>query len=133
MYDYNSKSYPDPATLRLIGRSADHDYYIKGTRVISYGKTARGTRTTMFGDLDYWRLMLTYCGFRSGLNFVATEYLPRAAVRIRNAAFALLAALEELVAEWDTTHADEDQRSGYTPLTGGMIMACDAIAKAREG
>ena len=43
---------------------------------------------------------------------------------------ALLAALRELVAEWDTDHADEDHRTGYTLDTGGIAMARAAIARA---
>lgn len=42
----------------------------------------------------------------------------------------LLAALREIVAEWDTQHADEDHRTGYTLDTGGIAQARAAIARA---
>ena len=42
----------------------------------------------------------------------------------------LLAALLEVVAEWDARHADEDHRRGYTLDTGGIAQARVAIAKA---
>ena len=42
----------------------------------------------------------------------------------------LLAALLEVVAEWDARHADEDHRSGYTLDTGGIAQARAAIARA---
>ena len=44
----------------------------------------------------------------------------------------LLAALEEVVAEWDYQHADEDHRTGITSETAGIIFAREAIAKAKE-
>ena len=50
--------------------------------------------------------------------------------RLIAAAPDLLAALSELVAEWDNDHADEDHQSGITPETGGIILARMAIAKA---
>ena len=42
----------------------------------------------------------------------------------------LLAALQELIGEWDAVHADEDHRTGYTLDTGGISMARAAIARA---
>lgn len=45
----------------------------------------------------------------------------------------LLAALSELVAEWDVRHADEDHRTGYTLDTGGISQARIAIARATGG
>jgi len=42
----------------------------------------------------------------------------------------LLAALRELIGEWDETHADEDHRTGYTLDTNGVQMARAAIARA---
>ena len=53
--------------------------------------------------------------------------------RLIAAAPDLLAALEELIAEWDATHADEDHRTGYTLDTGGIRMAREAIARATGG
>jgi hypothetical protein len=35
----------------------------------------------------------------------------------------LVEALRELLAEWDVMHADEDQRSGITEETGGIVGA----------
>jgi hypothetical protein len=45
----------------------------------------------------------------------------------------LLAALLEVVGEWDSSHADEDHRSGYTLDTGGISQARAAIARATGG
>jgi hypothetical protein len=45
----------------------------------------------------------------------------------------LLAALGELIAEWDYRHADEDHRTGYTLDTNGVRMARAAIARATGG
>ena len=45
----------------------------------------------------------------------------------------LLAALEELVAEWDIAHEDEDHRTGYTLDTPGIEWARAAILKATGG
>jgi hypothetical protein len=42
----------------------------------------------------------------------------------------LLYALRELVAEFDSRHADEDHRTGYTLDTGGIAAARAAIARA---
>jgi hypothetical protein len=53
--------------------------------------------------------------------------------RLISAAPDLLAALEELIAEWDAMHADEDHRTGYTLDTGGIRMARAAIARATGG
>ena len=40
----------------------------------------------------------------------------------------LAQALDELVAEWDTSHADEDHRTGYTADTFGIELARRAPA-----
>lgn len=45
----------------------------------------------------------------------------------------LLAALQELLAEWDARHADEDHRTGYTLDTAGIAAARAAIAAATGG
>ena len=50
--------------------------------------------------------------------------------RLIAAAPELLAALQELVAEWDARHADEDHRTGYTLDTWGVQLARAAIATA---
>ena len=50
--------------------------------------------------------------------------------RLIAAAPDMLAALLEVVAEWDAHHADEDHRSGYTLDTGGIAQARAAIARA---
>jgi hypothetical protein len=52
------------------------------------------------------------------------------AVAMIEAAPDLLAALLEVVGEWDSSHADEDHRSGYTLDTGGISQARTAIARA---
>ena len=44
----------------------------------------------------------------------------------------MLTALEEIVAEWDTIHAEEDHRTGYTLDTAGIAMARAAISKATK-
>ena len=59
---------------------------------------------------------------------VAIECAPP--TRLTAAAPELLKTLQELVAEWDTRHAEEDHRSGYTLDTAGIAMARAAIAKA---
>ena len=50
--------------------------------------------------------------------------------RLIAAAPDLLAALQELVAEWDWLQAAEDHRTGYTLDTNGVQMARAAIARA---
>lgn len=49
--------HPDPIAtgLKLLATSDHFDYFTNGDRVFSYGKTERGTRTTGFGDMHYWR------------------------------------------------------------------------------
>jgi len=54
----------------------------------------------------------------------------QANARLIAAAPDLLDALRELVAEWDTLHADEDHRTGYTLDTYGISAARAAITKA---
>ena len=55
------------------------------------------------------------------------------AARLIAAAPDLLDALMEIVAEWDTRHADEDHRTGYTLDTGGIAQARAVIARATGG
>ena len=45
---------------------------------------------------------------------------------------ALLEALQELVAEWDAQHADQDHRTGYTLDTYGVQLARSAIYAATK-
>jgi hypothetical protein len=65
--------YPDPIAtgLKLLATGRNFDYFLNGDRVFSYGKTARGTRTTAFGGVTYWRHILTSNGFRSGIKLVS--------------------------------------------------------------
>ena len=56
----------------------------------------------------------------------------RANASLISAAPDMLAALAELIGEWDEEHSVEDQLTGYTPETGGMEMARAAIAKATQ-
>ena len=55
------------------------------------------------------------------------------AARLIAAAPDMLEALLEVVGEWDSSHADEDHRSGYTLDTGGISQARAAIARATGG
>lgn len=43
----------------------------------------------------------------------------------------MMEALEELIGEWETDHADENHQTGYTMPSGGLLMARAALAKAR--
>lgn len=67
-YQINS-FYPDPITAgyKLLATSHNFDYFTNGQHVFSYGKTELGTRTTGFGNMDYWRARLHSPNFRVGV------------------------------------------------------------------
>ena len=68
------------------------------------------------------------CEVRAPTAFRAHE--GEANARLIAAAPELLQALDEMVAEWDTKHAEETHLTGITPETFGLELARKAIAKA---
>jgi len=63
----SSPSLPNPATLELIAQGERFDYLTNGRTVFSFGKIEAGTNSSTFGDLAYFRLMLTHESFRQDL------------------------------------------------------------------
>ncbi len=78
-YDTNAL-FPDPIKrqMKRLATSENFDYFLRENAVvISYGKVERGTRTTNFGDLDYWRAMLTRPDFLKGIRLEPARVHPK--------------------------------------------------------